>query len=439
MLKLRHAHSACLAPLLTACIVLASASSSHAEDQIATPDKAVHKHNGVASCATSACHGKVSPVEGRNVWLNEYHLWSTQDRHSRAYQTLLSDRSRLMAKKLGLANAHTAKVCLDCHADNVPAEKRGAKFQLSDGVACEACHGGSENWLKGHTEPDASHANNVANGLYPTENPYPRAALCLSCHVGSAERFADHQMMAAGHPRLTFELDTFTANQPAHYNIDADYIQRKGSPKPGDLWMTGQIQSAKRLLDMIEMHGGKINSKSLAVYDCHGCHRPMNTLKGQASDDSRQLPPGSIRLADSPLDMISVMYEVLSTANAAQWHASVAALHLGMDNQSARTSAIASLREQLGKLEQGVKSGSADGNTVKALRLALIKRGQQGAYSDFSSAEQAFLAIESLSFGAGDRDKILPALDSLYQSVGDEFEFSPEIFVKSLGALNRQL
>jgi hypothetical protein len=141
------------------------------------PEQAADRHNGVASCATSACHGKVAPVAGRNVWLNEYHLWSTQDRHSRAYQTLMSSASRSMAERLGLPNAHTAQACLTCHADNVPGALRGAKFQISDGVGCEACHGGSERWLKSHTQPGVSHADNVAQGLYPTDNPRPRRPL----------------------------------------------------------------------------------------------------------------------------------------------------------------------------------------------------------------------------------------------------------------------
>ncbi|MGK0321912.1 MAG: hypothetical protein ACI9JP_004111, partial [Granulosicoccus sp.] len=35
--------------------------------------------------------------------------------------------------------------------------------------------------------------------------------------------------MGAAHPRLSFELDLFTANQPAHYSVDADYMARKGT------------------------------------------------------------------------------------------------------------------------------------------------------------------------------------------------------------------
>ena len=55
-----------------------------------------------------------------------------------------------------------------------------------------------------------------------------RAGLCLSCHFGNQEKFVTHRMMGAGHPRMSFELDTFTQLQPAHFVVDED-------SKPGHL------------------------------------------------------------------------------------------------------------------------------------------------------------------------------------------------------------
>ena len=40
------------------------------------PDKAANKHMGVATCATSQCHGSVVPREGSNVMQNEYITWT---------------------------------------------------------------------------------------------------------------------------------------------------------------------------------------------------------------------------------------------------------------------------------------------------------------------------------------------------------------------------
>ena len=109
-------------------------------------------HLGVASCATGVCHGKLAPQKDRNVWLNEYRVWSADDRHARAYQTLLTPQSKQIADRLGIGSAQTSDLCLNCHSDNVKQSKRGPKFQLSDGIECEACHGGSARWIESHAE-----------------------------------------------------------------------------------------------------------------------------------------------------------------------------------------------------------------------------------------------------------------------------------------------
>ncbi len=84
--------------------------------------------------------------------LNEYRIWQQEDRHAQAFRTLELAESKRIATNLGLPNATAARICLDCHADNVPSDKRGPKFQMSDGVGCEACHGGSEKWLESHAD-----------------------------------------------------------------------------------------------------------------------------------------------------------------------------------------------------------------------------------------------------------------------------------------------
>src|SRR5260370_13684114 len=98
-------------------------------------------HLGVTTCAGSTCHGALEPFRNSNVAQNEYVTWSQKDKHSKAYKILFDERSVRIARNLGLPNANTAEICLNCHADN-PAH-RGRQFQQSDGVGCEACHGGA--------------------------------------------------------------------------------------------------------------------------------------------------------------------------------------------------------------------------------------------------------------------------------------------------------
>src|SRR5262249_3240208 len=157
------------------------------------------------------CHGQAGGKEKVNAVLqNEYLTWSQKDEHRKAYSVLREDRARKMAMAYGLTvPPESAQVCLNCHADSVPKNRQGPLFRMEDGVACEACHGGASSWLGPHVS-GATHQENVVAGLYPTERPVARALKCLSCHYGDETRIADYRLYGAGHPRLRFELATFT-------------------------------------------------------------------------------------------------------------------------------------------------------------------------------------------------------------------------------------
>ena len=402
-----------------------------------------YQHTGVATCATSQCHGKTAKDEDSNVWLTEYRVWSNDDYHSRAFQVLRNDESKAMASALGLPNAQNAKICLDCHADNVPAEVRGEKFQISDGVGCEACHGGAQNWLESHTEAGATHAKNITRGLYPMADPVDRAHLCLSCHLGTKDKFTTHAIMAAGHPRLAFELDTFTANQPAHYSFDADYKQRKRDYAIGYLWLVGQLEAAKRQLELIEQHQLQ---KSLAngmiefsIYDCHSCHQPMKPIRGRPKDFSRDVPGGGFRLMDHSFDMLDVAYQVLAPSKRNAFAQAVINLHKNYDKPATIGNALATLRTQLEDFELNVDANTLNANTMARVRKLLANTCGTGRYADYGSAEQAFLAMEAISYSIGDREKYIKGLDTIYKTLSNEHNFDPIALASSCTTFDRSL
>ncbi len=222
-----------------------------AQAETPLPHRAHGMSVGTVNCASSTCHGSVRPWEGSHVLQNEYTTWLRLDPHAKARNVLLSPASVRIAKNLGLQEpAETAAVCLDCHAHN-PAGPRGERFQITEGVSCEGCHGPAGDWIGSHTEPGATHAGNIAKGLYPTDEPLARARLCLSCHLGDATRPMTHRIMGAGHPRLSFELRTFVALEPAHYRVDADYRERKGAPDALATWAVGQAVAAQGILAIV--------------------------------------------------------------------------------------------------------------------------------------------------------------------------------------------
>ncbi len=387
-------------------------------------------HLGVASCAAGVCHGKVAEDTSSNVSQNEYRIWSADDRHARAYQTLLGDEAKAIAAKLGLPSAQGAKVCLDCHADNVPQNQRGPKFQISDGIGCEACHGGAERWIETHTEPAATHQANLAQGMLATEDVNVRAQVCLSCHLGTSRKFATHQIMGAGHPRLSFELEAYTVNQPAHYAVDEDYRQRKGAPSGFEVWRAGQVQAAMRYTHLLNspQFPGSDWLPDFAFYDCHACHHPMDDIRWPVTRRKKGLVPGLPRLQDQHLQMIRALAAASSAPDANQLTLLIDdLLRAGQKGPDAVRGAATALHDLL--QVQDWLNATDDRST--ATRRAVAAIAASSALTDYVDAEQAFLSLETLSIHIGDAGRLQTQLDALFTAVESDQTFKPATFQRA--------
>lgn len=426
--------------LLALVFLMAGLLSLNEASRAATfPQQDTRKHLGVASCASSTCHGAVSESSESNIWRNEYRIWSQHDKHAQAYKVLQNAQSKSIAAKLGIADATKAKECLDCHADNVASSVRGPKFQITDGIGCEACHGGAEAWIKSHTDTQATHEKNLQSGMYPTEDPVARAELCLSCHLGNDNQFATHRIMGAGHPRMSFELDTFTVLQPAHYNVDDDYRKRKGEIVDPVMWAVGQVQTARRLLKLMDSHWFKANSLSPepSFFDCHACHHPMDDLRWQSADLQGGLPPGTVRLNDAPLTMLRVIVarkapdQLSALLNATRaWHKA------SLVSKAAVIDAGRTLDQVLVAIESSVKKTSFAKSDLQGIVNDLFDQAGKGEYRDYTSAEQAVMAVDMIVITLGANDRLKGDVDKLYQLVEDEHSFSPKNFAAQTRAMS---
>ncbi|MBV9912456.1 MAG: hypothetical protein JOZ93_07755, partial [Sinobacteraceae bacterium] len=87
---------------------------------LAAAASAADRHMGVSTCASSVCHGAVTPSKTYDVLLNEYVTWSHSDKHAKAFSALRTQKGREIAARLGIEDPALARECLDCHTDNVP-------------------------------------------------------------------------------------------------------------------------------------------------------------------------------------------------------------------------------------------------------------------------------------------------------------------------------
>jgi hypothetical protein len=407
------------------------------------PYQALAKHLGVASCASSVCHGSIRPNDKYDLPLNEYVFWSQRDSHAKAYETLLSKESQDIAAKLGLRDAHTARICLDCHADNIPKQQQGEGFQLTDGVSCEACHGGSENWIETHANKDVNHQDNVERGMYPTADFQERAGLCLSCHYGNDDKFANHQIMGAGHPRLSFELDTFQALQPAHFQIDDDYRKRKPTASHTKIWALGQIAATTAQLQMLQ---GRLISQplvfpELALFDCHACHnnsmhrldwhRRMNTALGK---------PGNVPISDGHLRMATVIADQVDKSDVKKLVGLSQALQKASGENRQRIVSISrQLQNVVEKLSMDLAVTEFSDNEKEHILDNLINMGIKGEFRDYIGAEQAVMAIELIIIDLDKKIQSRQQLDDLYKLVKNDETYQPVKFMSALKKLKAAL
>jgi hypothetical protein len=243
------------------------------------------KWQGVASCSASACHGMAGPGGMPGC---EYTAWISCDPHARAFSTLYDLPSLQILQRLkksaspDKAHPEREELCLKCHAMAVPADLRGPRFTLADGVGCESCHGPAESWLPDHLLPGwktKGLLEKAALGMRPTKSLPERARVCAGCHVGGADREVNHDLLAAGHPRLNFEFGTYLANLPKHWQ------ENKANAVPdfeARVWAVGQVVSLRAALDLLAARAARTSAApdaapwpEFAEYECSACHHNL--------------------------------------------------------------------------------------------------------------------------------------------------------------------
>lgn len=367
-------------------------------------------YEGVASCAGSTCHGRAEG-NGAIVRQDEIATWqepsSASGTHARAYSVLAGRRGQQITRSLGLGNATQASECLGCHATFAPVAQRGPRFQLSDGVGCASCHGpAGGRWLASHYARPATHASNIADGLIPLEQPQVRANVCLDCHYGSTKRgqFVTHSMMAAGHPRISFELDLFSSLQQ-HHDVDNDYIARKGRPEAVRFWAVGQAEAVARATDLFSRprFGMEGAFPQLYFYDCHSCHREIQDSSDRRltfeTNADRPIPFGNPPFNDENIIMLSAVSGALVPAQAESFREASRNFHRAMGDGGGPEAAreAADLLSKRARTLSSALSRHAYGDADAFRVVAIIgDNATRPRFTDYSGSVQAVMAIDTL-------------------------------------------
>ncbi len=413
---------------------------------------------GVASCAGSVCHGRLEG-DGKVVRQDELAHWqepsSPAGAHSRAFAALSGKRGQQIAASLGLGDPAAAPACLGCHATYTPAALLGDRFQLSDGVGCESCHGAASNWIASHYAMPATRASNLAAGMIALDNPAVRASVCLDCHFGSKEpgHFVSHRMMAAGHPRISFELDLFSLLQQ-HHDEDADYVARKRKTDSVRLWAVGQAEAVRRSLELFAMPG--IGTQGIFpefyFYDCHSCHRQIQDSGERRltfeTNPARPIPFGTPPFNDENIILLSAVASTLTPGQAANFDRAARDFHAAMGKGRTETlAASARLGTAASALSSALAKGSNGSDTAFAVIATIAGKAISSRFTDYEGSVQAVMAVDTLlnalvrqgQVSVGAAAGIRANINRAYAAVRGPNEYNPAGFRSALGEAARAI
>jgi hypothetical protein len=400
------------------------------------------KYVGPGGCAASSCHGSVQPKTITRILQNEYSIWIGQDKHARAFSVLSNPVSMRIGRILNIGRPDQAAKCLVCHALYAPVEQRVQIFELDDGVSCESCHGPASGWLGPHTQRDWPHEKSVALGMYDTRNLTRRSEKCLTCHLGTAEKFVDHEMIAAGHPDLTFQLDFFSTAMPRHWKMP----EENNAWRQVQAWAVGNAVQLRDSLNRVSRRAKDAKGAwpEYAELDCIACHHsltlPLDSWRQERGYAGHR--PGNPPWNQSREVIFRSLVEEISPDAAKQFNEEITKL-AGLMNQlagnreeiGASADRAAGVADQLAREIQGQ-------NYDQALTLRLLRRvARDGAAISAEgerSAEQAAMTLDSL-FGVYSQNvkpanaaDVRTAINGLFQQLDNPSAYSAPRFAAQM-------
>ena len=412
-------------------------------------------YTGPGSCSSSSCHGSVKPRAGSRIQQNEYSIWVVSDKHAKAYNALTGAVGERIGRNLGIGKSEESPKCLACHSLDVSAEQRAKTFDLSDGVSCESCHGPASAWLGQHTTRGWTHAQSVALGMYDTRDLAKRTEKCLSCHLGGQEKFVDHQMIAAGHPDLYFELDSFSAVMPRHWKVpreSAPGVPEQADPMSGVRdWGTGQaVQFRAWLVRLQERTHGK-TWPEYSELQCFACHHSL-TAPEQSWRQERGYPgrlPGDPPWNTSRYAVFRELVHQVDSGAADQLDTQIGQLSKLMSQLNPDREAVAAAatgaRAAANNFVARVQAQSYD----QAFALRLLDRISSDAdvisAADERAAEQATMALDSLFIAATQNAQIAhsaeirAAINDLFAQLENPSAYNPNDFARGMHKVNALL
>ncbi|MFN0019682.1 MAG: cytochrome c3 family protein [Pirellulaceae bacterium] len=247
---------------------------SHVADvPSAQPTRKDNHFVGTQSCSATGCHGA---AKGNDL-TTAYSRFTANDPHTRAFLLLYTEPSLDIFRRL--TNQPQAKLedaayfdflqqkCVGCHATPPPDSGKANRAEsFAAGISCESCHEPAASWEYTHFNRKAKKSSDMRN----LTDLSTRATACAECHIGpqitSGKTYdVNHDLIAAGHPRLTFEFESQLANLPSHWSAAKDVKSHF------ETWRIGELATAAQ---QDKLHAAR-PAYEFASHRCFDCHHGL--------------------------------------------------------------------------------------------------------------------------------------------------------------------
>jgi hypothetical protein len=423
----------------------ALAAQSPATPAALTGAPSAGEYVGPGSCQGSNCHSQVDVGTEYDILQTEFSSW-LEDDHAHAFEDLGNELSLRIARNLELDAPWRSEKCLACHSVSADAEP----FILENGVSCEACHGPAGGWVQGHARRSWTHVDSLAVGMIDLRDVSLRARTCLACHQGDERREVDHELLAAGHPELVFELYTGESSVPHWKPFDA-LRERQGRRDTHGVvaWAVGQVEAFRQGLAQLERHTRAQVSTDFAELTCESCHHSLADSRWRQQREQGYpyrsgVPAWNLArwvvLQELVAQMVPDEYPPLEeeVRNIAAWAT------LGSARSGDLAAATGRARLSLARVLDDVDGATYDSVRLRSLILAILGGGGSSEL-DRQSADQIALSTRALVAGLEKEsaepldEGIWQAVDALLLEIDDADDFDRHRFQDSLHALELAL
>ena len=407
------------------------------------PDDKMQKQS-IVGCMSTACHGSNAP--DTEIWQRAGKIWFDQDPHAQAYTSLLTAASakivsRLVNEELKPSSQAYREIlkakCVSCHAsENAPETK------LALGADCQVCHGSADEWGSQHYSREWKALGKSRfddTKMLNVESLVGRAQVCSSCHIGelnrsgSLDREVDHRLMAAGHPPMHFDFESFLRRYPLHWDTQDEPIGT-GSSIGFERWRIGKITSAVTKLKLLVARAERSIDRrttmrewpELTEYSCSSCHHAL-------SQPSWRLSGGGRTIADWDDWNVSQLDSAIRSPSIVELKAQITSLKSQIEQVSPEPKSVAISAESLRRwLEIELKQvSSARENSVEIMLPKLHAQVETfPQFRNWESATQWYIATRVLTEGLGMKCSVKPVPLLIEDPFADESKFRKPVASK---------